>query len=163
MADIASWITGRKGKKKFAHGSMEILEGGVVVGRTDPKHNGHPANYALNLDHGDAIYEFEIKLEGGDISGGILVGYHKASCKIAPDHIGVGKQAKTSVDLAKNEWHKVTVTRIGTRVTVRVGEASVEGEEPKLTPILGSIRLTVKGADGSASYRDLKIWKAVPQ
>jgi hypothetical protein len=147
------------GKKGFAHGTTEALKDGGVTGRTNPKFDGHAANYAIKLDHEDALYEFEIKLEG-DSYGGIRVGYHMASCTIKPDSISVGEHAKP-VTLAKDKWHVVTVTRVGTHVSMRVGDAVVEGEEPKLKPTIDAIRLSVKGADGSVSYRKLKIWKAV--
>jgi hypothetical protein len=147
------------GKKGFAHGSTEVLKDGGVTGRTDPQFDGHAANYAVKLDHTDAVYHFEIKLSG-DSYGGIRVGYHMASCEIKPDSIAVGKKT-TEVDLEKDKWHEVTVARVGTHVAIRIGDAFVEGEEPKLKPTIDAIRLSVKGADGSASYRKLKIWKAV--
>jgi hypothetical protein len=147
------------GKKGFAHGSMEVLKDGGVTGRTDPKFKGHAANYAIKIDHEDALYQFEIKLDG-DSYGGIRVGYHMASCTINPDSISVGKET-APVTLAKNKWHLVTVTRVGTHVSLRAGDAVVEADEPKLTPTIDAIRLSVKGADGSVSYRKLKIWKAV--
>jgi hypothetical protein len=154
------------GKKGFAHGSTEVLKDGGITGRTDPKRDdGHAANYAIKLDHEDALYEFEIKLEG-DSYGGIRVGYHMASCGIGVNGIWIGSnntpdEKKTPVDLAKDKWHVVTVTRVGTHVSMRVGDAVVEGEEPKLKPTIDAIRLSVKGADGCVSYRKLKIWKAV--
>jgi hypothetical protein len=147
------------GGKGFAHGSTEALEGGGVKGLTDPKFDGHAANYAVKLDHEDAIYQFEVKLEGNSY-GGIRVGYHMASCEISSDSIGVGKDT-TPLDLAKDQWHTVTVVRVGTRVSMQIGDVLVKGEEPKLTPTIDAIRLSVKGADGSVSYRNLKIWRAV--
>jgi hypothetical protein len=149
------------GGKGFAHGSTEALEGGGITGRTDPKFDGHAANYAIKLDHEDAIYQFEVKLEG-DANGGIRVGYHMASCPIFTDSMGVGKTT-APVTLAKDQWHSVTVTRVGTHVSMQIGDVTVKGEEPKLTPTIDAIRLTVGGADGSASYRKLKIWKAVKE
>jgi hypothetical protein len=146
------------GNKGFAHGSMEVLEDGGITGRTDPKFDGHAANYAIKLDHEDAIYQFEVKLEG-DSYGGIRVGYHMASCSIFPDNISVGKNT-VPIDLAKDEWHSVTVIRVGTHVSMQIGDVLVKGEEPKLTPTIDAIRLSVKGAEGSVSYRNLKIWKA---
>lgn len=153
------------GKKGFAHGITEALKDGGVMGRTKPEFNGHAANYAVKLDHEDAIYQFEMKISG-DVVGGIRVGYHMASCGIGGDGIWIGgnntpDEEKTPVDLAKDKWHVVTVTRVGKRVSMRVGDAVVEGEEPKLTPTIDSIRLSVRGADGSVSYRKLKIWKAL--
>jgi hypothetical protein len=147
------------GKKGFAHGSMEVLKDGEITGRTDPKFKGHAANYAVKLDHADALYQFEIKLEG-ESYGGIRVGYHMASCTIKPDSIAVGKTT-TPVTLAKDKWHVVNVTRVGTHVSMRVGGTVVEGEEPKLKPTIDAIRLSVKGAEGSVSYRKLRIWKVV--
>lgn len=44
---------------------------------------------------------------------------------------------------------------------MQIGDAVVLGEEPKLKPTIDAIRLSVKGAEGSVSYRKLKIWKAV--
>lgn len=149
----------KDGKKGFAHGSMEILKDGGITGLTDPKFNGHAANYAVKIDHEDAIYQFEIKLEG-ESYGGIRVGYHMASCTIKSDGIGVGKKL-TAVALAKNKWHVVTVKRVGTHVSIQIGDVLVQGVEPKLKPLIDAIRLSVKGADGSVSYRNLKIWKAV--
>jgi hypothetical protein len=147
------------GGKGFAHGTTEALEGGGVKGFTDPKFDGHAANYAVKLDHQDAIYQFEVKLEGGSY-GGIRVGYHMASCMIQTDSISVGK-TEAPVTLAKDEWHQVIVARVGTQVSMQIGDVTVKGEEPKLTPTIDAIRLSVKGADGSVSYRNLKIWKAV--
>lgn len=147
-------------KKGFAHGTMEKIEGGGVTGRTKPEFKGHAANYAIKFEHEDAIYEFEVKL-AGDCYGGIRVGYHMASCTIKTDSIGMGKTAVTPVTLAKDKWHSVIVTRIGKQVRMQIGDAIVASEEPKLKPTIDAIRLSVKGAEGSVSYRKLKIWKAV--
>lgn len=149
----------KKNERGFAHGSMKVIKDGGVTGETDPKYDGHAANYAIKIDHENAIYQFETKITGSS-TGGIRVGYHLASCVIAADRISIDKE-KTPVTLAKDKWHLVTVTRIGTHVTMRVGKAVVQGDNAKLKPTIDSIRLTVKGADGSASYRNLKIWKAV--
>jgi hypothetical protein len=153
-----------KGRKKgFAHGSMEVLKEGGITGRTNAKFKGHAANYAVKLDHADALYQFEIKLEG-ESYGGIRVGYHMANCTITPGSISIGKNPKenaTPVALAKDKWHEVTVTRVGTRVSMRIGDAVIEGEEPKLKPTIDAIRLSVKEAEGSVSYRKLRIWKVV--
>lgn len=89
------------GKKGFAHGSMEVLKDGGVTGRTDPKFKGHAANYAVKIDHEDAVYQFEIKLDG-DSYGGIRGGYHMASCTVKPDSISVGKQT-APVTLTKDK------------------------------------------------------------
>jgi hypothetical protein len=148
------------GKKGFTHGSTETLKDGGVTGRTDPKFKGHAANYAIKLDHEDAIYEFEVQLEG-DCYGGIRVGYHMASCIIKHDGIGVGKKVTTPVSLAKDKWYPVTVIRAGQQVKMQIGEAVALGVEPKLKPTIDAIRLSVKGSEGSVSYRKLKIWKAV--
>jgi hypothetical protein len=152
------------GKKGFAHGSMEVIKDGGITGRTNPKFDGHAANYAVKIDHEDAIYRFEVKISG-DVYGGIRVGYHMANCTIKSDSISIGKNPKqnaTPVALAKDKWHVVTVTRVGTHVTMRIGDAVIEGEEPKLKPTIDAIRLSVKGdPEGSVSYRNLKIWKAV--
>ena len=86
---------------------------------------------------------------------------HMANCTIKTDSIGIGKNATTPVTLAKDKWHSVKVTGIGNQVLMKVGDAVVVGEEPKLKPTIDAIRLSVKGAEGSASYRKLKIWKAV--
>ena len=153
-------------KKGFAHGTMDVLKEGGVTGRTNPKFKGHAANYAVKLDHEDAIYQFEIKISG-DVNGGIRVGYHMASCGIGCNGIWIGgnntpDEEKTPVELVQDKWHLVTVTRVGTHVSMRIGDAVVEGEEPKLTPTIDSIRLSVKGdPKGSVSYRKLKIRKAV--
>jgi hypothetical protein len=151
-----------KGKKVgFAHGSMTVLKDGGVTGRTDAKFKGHAANYAVKIDHEDAIYQFEIKISG-DVYGGIRVGYHMASCTIKPDSISIGKKTTKKVALAKDKWHVVHVTRVGKHVTMRIGDAVVKGEEPKLKPTIDAIRLSVKGdPEGSVSYRKLRIWRAV--
>jgi hypothetical protein len=148
-------------KKGFAHGSMEVLKDGGIAGRTNAKFKGHAANYAVKIDHEDAIYQFEIKISG-EVYGGIRVGYHMASCMIKPDSISVGKEATVKASLAKDKWHVVTVTRVGKHVTMRIGEAIVEGDVAKLKPTIDAIRLSVKGdPKGSVSYRKLRIWKAV--
>lgn len=150
-----------KGKKVgFSHGTMEALKDGGVTGRTNPKFDGHAANYAVRIDHEDAIYQFEIKISG-DVYGGIRVGYHMASCTIKPEELSIGKTAKKKVQLEKDKWHEVAVVRVGNRVSMRIGDSVIEGEEPKLKPRIDSIRLSVKGGEGSVSYRRLKIWKAV--
>ncbi|MEM1296026.1 MAG: hypothetical protein AAGH89_11725 [Verrucomicrobiota bacterium] len=150
-------------KKKFAHGTMEVLEGGGIKGRTKPEADGHAANYALKFEHEDAIYTFEFKLEG-DVYGGIRVGYHMASRTLEADRITISKSAEAPVTLEKGKWHTATVTRIGKQVQLQVGDVTIVGEEPKLTPTIDAIRLSVKGSsEGSVSYRKLKIWKAVKE
>lgn len=156
--------------KGFVHGSMDIIEGGGVTGKTDPKYKGHAANFALNFDHENAIYEFEMKLEDHDSTGGIRVGYHMASASFTLKQLAMKSDVKP-VDLAPGKWHKVTVIRMGRHVSLEIGGVKVKGEEPKLTPKIGAIRLSVKGVkneDGKgfklnaiASYRNLKVWKAV--
>jgi hypothetical protein len=146
-------------KKGFAHGTMEVIEGGGVTGRTKSEFKGHAANYAVKFDHEDAFYQFEVKLNG-DSYGGIRVGYHMASCTIMPDSIGIGKKT-VPAKIAKDTWHVVTVMRVGQSVTMRVGDAVIKNDEPKLKPRIDAIRLSVKGDNGSVSYRKLKIWKAV--
>ena len=147
-------------KVKFAHGFINVLDGGVIKGRTDPKYNGHAANFAVKFKHEDAIYQFEVKLEGNS-SGGIRIGYHMASCSIASDLLTVCKKNKLPVKLSKDVWHLVTVSRVGTHVTMRIGDYFLEGDEAKLTPEIGDLRLSVKGEGGSVSYRNLRSWKAI--
>lgn len=160
-----------EGKKiGFSHGSMEKLAEGGVLGKTDPKYKGHAANYAVRLDHEDAIYQFEIKLDDDKSTGGIRVGYHMAGCGIATNKISVGKN-EVPFTLTKKKWHLVTVTRVGQLVSLKVGDTTIEGQNEKLKPTIDAIRLTVKGVksstgkgfhlDATASYRNLKIWKAI--
>ena len=156
--------------KGFVHGSMEEIEGGGVTGKTNPKYKGHAANFALNFDHGNAIYEFEVKLYDNDSTGGIRVGYHMASASFTLKSATMKNDTK-ALNLAADKWHKVIVTRMGRHVSLKIGGVEVKGEEPKLTPQIGAIRLSVKGVknedgkgfklDAKASYRNLKIWKAV--
>jgi hypothetical protein len=155
-------------KSKFAHGITKVLEGGGINGRTDPSYEGHGAGLGVSIDHGNAIYQFEVKIEG-DVAAGFIVGGHGGSCsfKISSDHIWIGSKTldadKTPVTLADDKWHVVTVTRVGNLGSIRIGDVVVKGEEPTLPPEVSAIRFHVKGdPEGGVSYRNLKIWKAVP-
>ncbi|MDA7915609.1 hypothetical protein N9B94_00065 [Verrucomicrobia bacterium] len=53
----------------------------------------------------------------------------------------------------------LAVTRVGNKVRMQIGDIRIDGEEPKRKPTIDAIRLSVKGAVGSVSYRKLKIWK----
>lgn len=155
-------------KNKFAHGITKILKNGGINGRTDPAYNGHGAGMGIKFDHGDAIYQFEVKLEG-PLACAFNVGGHGAGCafRFTSDHIWIGSAKapdaeKTPVTLAPDKWHVVTVTRVGTHGAIQIGDVVVQEEEPALTPEVSALRFHIKGdPEGSASFRNLKIWKAV--
>ena len=164
ILDEALPIEGQK--SKFAHGITTVLEDGGITGRTDPAYGGHGAGLGVKIDHGNAIYQFEIKIEG-DIVSGFSVGAHGLGFKIRHDQIWVGDAKtpdaeRTPVTLAADKWHLVTVKRVGTLGSIQIGDVVAKGEKPTLEPEIHSLRFHIKGdPEGSVSFRNLKIWKAV--
>lgn len=153
-------------KQKFAHGITTVLEGGGVMGRTDPRFDGHGAGMGVKLEHGNAIYQFEIRIEG-DLVGSFNVGGHGLGFRIRPDQVWVGEAKapdaeRKPVKLTAGKWHVVTVTRVGTLGSMQIGDVVVRGEKPTLKPEIDALRFHIKGdPKGSVSFRNLKIWNAV--
>ncbi len=120
----------------------------------------------VKIDHEDAIYQFELKIEG-DIVGGFHVGSHGMSFKFTPDSVWIGDAKtpdgeKTRVSLAANKWHIVNVKRVGTLGSIQIGDVVVKGEKPKMEQEVSALRFHIKGdPNASVSFRNLKIWKAV--
>jgi hypothetical protein len=158
---------------KYAVGRWEASDG-VLTG-VELSSDHHPAHAVYGLAYRDIVLECEVRLDDCRMTRiRAADADYVWSVRMTPDGFSVFKDdhdhdgpdkdvllARVAMPVERGTWYPLQIKTQGDQITATFAGQSAGGTHPKLGVAKASLRFAVVG--GSASYRKLRVWEALPK
>ncbi len=160
---------------KAAKGKWEVMDG-ILSGAEKPEDkHGAVMRHALAFEN--AVIQYEVKLDGAKMTTLSISDAKEHVCRVLlnptgftvqkddHDHDGPDKAVifgRQNIPLKTGEWHTVVLEIVGDTMLATVdGAHATFGSDPLLATKKANLGFTVAGQ--STSFRNLRVWDAVPK